>query len=175
LRVGEVLGMSVDRLALERRQVTIDQQLQRVGGEMVLTTPKAEKVRTIVVPNLVAVELRRHLRDHQAEGLIFRGARGAERLRRDQFYAAAWRPALTGAGLEPDRFTFHALRHFAASTLLAEGAPLTAVAGHLGDTVETVSRVYVHWLRDDRDVPAEVLDRVLAPAAEYQLSTLGRS
>ena len=29
--------------------------------------------------------------------------------------------------------------------------------------VETVSRVYAHWLRDDRDVPAAVLDRVLAP------------
>jgi hypothetical protein len=47
--------------------------------------------------------------------------------------------------------------------LLAEGAPITAVAGHLGDRVETVSRTYVHWLRDDRDVPAAVLDRVLAP------------
>ena len=32
----------------------------------------------------------------------------------------------------------------------------------LGDTVETVSRTYVHWLRDDRDVPAQVLDRLLA-------------
>jgi integrase len=166
LRVGEVLGMSADRLALDRRHVTVDQQLQRIGAEMVLTTPKAEKVRTIVVPNLVAVELRRHLRDYQAEGLIFRGARGAEMLRRDQFYDAAWKPALQGAGLEPGRFTFHALRHFAASSLLAEGAPLTAVAGHLGNVVETVSRVYVHWLRDDRDVPADVLDRVLAPSAE---------
>jgi hypothetical protein len=29
--------------------------------------------------------------------------------------------------------------------------------------VETVSWTYVHWLRDDRDVPADVLDRVLAP------------
>lgn len=58
------------------------------------------------------------------------------------------------------------LRHRYASTLLAEGAPLTAVAGHLGDTVDTVSRTYVHWLRDDRDVPAEVLDRMLAPVAE---------
>ena len=70
------------------------------------------------------------------------------------------------AGLPAGRFMFHALRHFCASTLLAEGAPLTAVAGHLGDTVETVSRTYVHWLRDDREVPAAVLDRVLAPAAD---------
>ena len=45
------------------------------------------------------------------------------------------------------------------------GAPLAAVAGHLGDTVETVSRISVHWLRDDREVPASVLDRVLAPVS----------
>jgi hypothetical protein len=38
------------------------------------------------------------------------------------------------------------------------------VAGHLGDVVDTMGRVYAHWLRDDRDVPADVLDRVLAPA-----------
>lgn len=164
LRVGEVLGMSDDRVDLATpTTVTIDRQLQRVGGRMVLTTPKAEKVRTIVVPGLVAVELRRHLRDHAGAELLFTGGRGAERLRRDQFYDSAWRPALKGAGLAEDRFVFHSLRHFCASSLLAEGAPITAVAGHLGDTVETVSRTYAHWLRDDREVPAEVLDRVLAP------------
>ena len=88
-------------------------------------------------------------------------------MRRDQFYASAWHPALVGAGLPVDRFVLHSLRHFCASTLLAEGAPLTAVAGHLGDTVETVSRVYV-WLRDDRDVPAAVLDRVLPPLSRVK-------
>jgi hypothetical protein len=87
---------------------------------------------------------------------------------RDQFYASGWRPALRGAGLAEDRFKFHACRHWCASTLLAGGAPITSVAGHLGDTVETVSRTYVHWLRDDRDVPAEVLDRVLAPPVAPQ-------
>lgn len=164
LRVGEVLGMAADRVDLKVRQVTVDQQLQRVAGELVLTTPKAEKKRTIVVPPLVVVELRRHLRDHhQGEGPLFRGERGAL-MRRDGFYDSAWKPALVASGLAPDRFVFHSLRHFCASTLLAEGAPLTAVAGHLGDTVETVSRTYVHWLRDDREVPAAVLERVLVPA-----------
>jgi integrase len=65
--------------------------------------------------------------------------------------------------LPTGRFVFHSCRHFCVSTLLADSAPTTAVAGHLGDTVETVMRTYVHWLRDDRDVPAAVLDRVLAP------------
>jgi len=77
------------------------------------------------------------------------------------------------AGLDERRFHFHSLRHFCASTSLAEGASLTAVAGHLGDTVAEVARTYVHWLRDDRDVPASVLDRVLAPEAEDILRTAG--
>ncbi len=68
---------------------------------------------------------------------------------------------MKGAGLDEDRYKFHSLRHFCASTLLADGAPITAVAGHLGDTVETISRTYLHWLRDDRHVPAIVLDRLL--------------
>lgn len=164
LRVGEVLGMTADRVELAQRRVTVDRQLQRVGNENVLTTPKSEKIRTITVPGLVAVELRRHLRN-RPKGFLFVGERTGEPMRRDQFYASAWRPALRGAELAEDRFVFHSLRHFCASMLLAEGVPITAVAGHLGDTVETVSRTYVHWLRDDRDVPAAVLDRVLAPDA----------
>jgi integrase len=166
LRVGEVLGLSLDRLELDARLVTVDRQLQRIGLELVLTTPKAEKARTIAVPSFVAVELRRHVRDHlpdDADGLLFTGGRGA-RFRRDQFYVSAWRPALSAAGLDPRGFVFHSLRHFAASSMLAEGAPITAVAGHLGDTVETVASTYAHWLRDDREVPAAVLDRVLALA-----------
>jgi integrase len=162
LRVGEVLGMTADRIMLDRRQVTVDRQMQRYGNRNVFTTPKGEKVRTIVMAPTIALELRRHLRDHAREGVLFRGVRTGEMMRRDQFYDSAWRPSLRAAGLAPDRFKFHALRHFCASMLLAEGAPITAVAGHLGDTVETVSRTYAHWLRDDRAVPADVLERVLA-------------
>ena len=45
--------------------------------------------------------------------------------------------------------------------MLAEGVNPMAVAGHLGDTFETSQRVYAHWLRDDRDVPADALERIL--------------
>jgi hypothetical protein len=108
---GEFLGMTADRIDLEARRVKVDRQMQRIGNENRLTTPKVEKVRTITVPGLVAVELRRHLRDHADEGILFRGLRGAPMLRRDQFYASGWRPALKKAGLAEDRFVFHACRH----------------------------------------------------------------
>ena len=52
--------------------------------------------------------------------------------------------------------------------MLAEGVPITAVAGHLGDTVATVTTTYAHWLRDDREVSASVLDRLLGPTVETE-------
>ena len=75
-------------------------------------------VRTITVPGLVAVELRRHLRDHAPEGILLRGLRGAPTLRRDQFYSSCWRLALRKAGFREDRLVFHACHHWCASTLL---------------------------------------------------------
>lgn len=164
------MAVSADRIDFDTHRLVVDRQLQRIKvatgvWENQFSLPKGEKPRTIALPQSVELELRRHLRDHQGGGLLFRGGRGAT-MRRDAFYDSAWKPALRAAGLSEDRFVFHSCRHFAASSMLAEGAPITAVAGHLGDTVETIQRVYAHWLRDDRDIPAEVLDRVLAPVSE---------
>jgi hypothetical protein len=46
-------------------------------------------------------------------------------------------------------------------------------AGHLGDTVETLSRTYAHWLRDDRDVPAAALSRMLRPTLTVVETVVG--
>jgi integrase len=112
----------------------------------------------------VAVELHRRLHEQPA-GWLFPGGCHDGQLHQERFYEPGWYPALASAGLGPDddaepgagRYTFHALRYFCASTLLADGTPIAAVAGQLGDTAETLSRTYAHWLRDDWDVPADVL------------------
>ena len=90
--------------------------------------------------------------ERQGSGLVFRGRLGEAR-QRFVFYTSVWRPALVGAGLDERAYKFHSLRHWCASSMLAEGAPITAVAGHLGDTIETLSRTYAHCMRDDRAVP----------------------
>jgi integrase len=158
LRIGEVLGLSWDRVDLSTRQVTIDRQTDG----WTIATPKNERTRTITVPELVATELRRHRRDHASDRWLFPGGGIEGTMHRATFYKSAWQPALRDAGLA-GRFNFHSLRHWAASSLLAAGVPLPAVAGQLGDVVETITKVYSHWLRDDRQVPAAVLDRLLAP------------
>lgn len=192
LRIGETLGMRVDRLALDDCRVTIDvQAVDRPGKGTLLTTTKTEKSRTITVPQLVAVELRRHLRD--GHGGMWTDEDGREHhmlfLRPDghlwshhRFYDAAWRPALAdavgrcdeckakgrrvpsirkGCACQPLRYKYHALRHWCASSMLAEGVALPIVAGHIGDHQHTIIRVYAHWLRDDKSVPGAVLDRIL--------------
>lgn len=167
LRVGEVLGVTAGQVLEGARAVLVDRQLQRSNtGEVEHTTPKAEKVRTVQLPSAVTLELRRHLEHHQGAGILFRGGRSnGEGMRKDAFYTQAWRPALVGAGLEPRRFRFHSLRHWCASSMLAEGLPVTAVAAHIGDTVETLMSVYAHWLRDADTVPVAVLDRLLSGSA----------
>jgi integrase len=164
LRIGEVLGMTADRLDVDRCLVTVDRQVQSLAGVWQLTGPKRKKVRTIEVPAIVVTELRRHLRDHQGAGLLFRTPRSGQTMRRDQFYVSAWRPALVGAGLEPRRYVFHSLRHWCASSGLTKRSSIE-VAGYLGDTVETIHRTYAHWLRDDRAGMARALDEVLAEGA----------
>jgi integrase len=42
---------------------------------------------------------------------------------------------------------FHTLRHTHASRLLTAGADPAEVARRLGDRIETVMRVYAHWIK----------------------------
>jgi len=168
--------MSADRLDLDERLVTVNRQLARVHNLVVLTTPKCEKPRSIEVAAPVAFELRRHVRDHcdldrrfDGAALLFQGRKGTRPcVGPSEFYKQAWQPALVAAGFERDRFKFHSLRHYCASSLLAGGADVATVAGYIGDTVETVSRIYVHWTRDNQAVPASILDRLLAPSADAE-------
>ena len=122
---------------------------------------KGEKPRTIRSPQAVMLELQRHPRDLRGGGLLFCTPRTGLAFHRHEFYARGWYPALASAGLAVDRYKFHALPHFCASSMLAAGVNPVAVAGHLGDTLETLYRVYAHWLRDDRDVSADALNRLL--------------
>jgi integrase len=161
LRVSEVLGVHVEQYDHASGVLTIDRQLQRIDGVDSFKLPKRDKVRSIVLPDWARADLEQAI-ERQGSGLVFRGRLGEPR-RRDVFYSSVWRPALVAAGLDERAYKFHSLRHWCASSMLAEGVPVTAVAGHLGDTIETLGRTYAHWLRDDREVPAAALSRMLRP------------
>ena len=160
LRVGEILGLRRQDVNLFAGTVTVAQQQQRRG----YVAPKTWRgVRTIEVPELVSVELRRALRDNPPADLpILVGARGGT-IGRDGWYEQAWRPALEGAGLDRKRYKFHSTRHYAVSSMLGAGVPLPEVAAYIGDHIETVTRVYAHFLDDAPRTAKAALDRALGP------------
>jgi integrase len=65
-----------------------------------------------------------------------------------------WRPGYVGlafrrarAGVPGANVRFHDLRHYVATTMLADGEPLIDVAAQLGhSTPATTARVYAHYL-----------------------------
>ena len=180
LRIGEVAGVTLDRLDLEAGRLVVDRQLQRQDGQTVFETLKTEEPRTIDLPGWAVDRLRTHLDEHGpfyslhghpvTEPLLFRGARGSG-LHRKVVYKSAWKPALRTAGLPEGRYRFHSLRHWCASSMLSHPlGSLPAVAAHLGDTVETVTRTYVHWLRDQDGHAGSLLDDMLPTGTEKALN-----
>ena len=59
---------------------------------------------------------------------------------------------LVAAGLERDRYVFHSARHFAVSSMLAQGVSPVKVAAYVGDAPETILSTYTHFLRDSPSI-----------------------
>ena len=113
-------------------------------------------------------ELRRAIKTAEAADVpMFTGARGGG-LRRDAFYAAAWRPALKAAGLGERRYKFHSARHFAVSNMLGRGVSIVEVAAYVGDSAETIMSTYAHFLRDSPSMAKSALDLALSPTTVDQ-------
>ena len=168
-------------------KLVVDRQLQRQGGETVLTTLKNEKPRTIDLSSWAVDRLRTHLDEQgpffplhgypETELLLFRGARDSAlhkrvvSLHKRVVYRSAWQPALRAAGLPEDRYKFHSLRHWCASFMLSHPlGSLPGVAAHIGDEVETVTRTYVHWLRDQDGHAGSLLDDIPSTGTEKALN-----
>lgn len=164
LRQGECFGLTVDRVDFLRRQVRVDRQLVDVrDGEPVFGPPKsAAGFRTVPLPTIVTVELAAHLAAWPVVrgGLIFTNTLGRP-LRRNTF-GEVWHRAAEPAGL-PLGATFHDLRHFYASLLIAHGCSVKSVQHRLGhqSAMETLD-TYSHLWPDSDGETREAVDGALA-------------
>ena len=59
-----------------------------------------------------------------------------------------------------DWVTYHDLRHFYATTMLSAGLPANAVAELMGHTVETLMRVYAHFMPEDSLRAKSIMDEI---------------
>lgn len=163
LRLGECLGLTVDRVDFLRRTVRIDRQLANTTKGGGFGTPKTGAgVRTIPVPQVVVEMLAAHLAEFPAgeHGLMFTDRRGGPVTRSS--WSDAYRAACASVGID-GRTRTHDLRHVAASALIAAGLPVTAVQHALGHSTpaETLT-VYAHFFPTDEERTREAIERVAA-------------
>lgn len=168
LRQSEAAGLTVDRVDFLRRSVRVDRQWQQASGGQRgrFATPKTDSsARTIPAAPEVLDVLAAHIATYGPGGsdgfLVHRHGAPVD--------AARWgyyvRRARQAAGLD-DRLSFHDLRHFFASALIASGCSVKAVQNALGHkSAKLTLDVYSHLWPGDEDRIRQAVTAVFSPAA----------
>ncbi len=183
LRLGELLALTVADVDLPGRRINVRATLTEVNGR----TPRLQReepksragIRQVPIVEALAVRLEAHLDalGPTEGGAVFASPVGTW-MSKSNFYRDAWRPTRTAAGRED--FTFHDLRHTAASLLLAhsgaELAELKFVLGHsqIAHTVDLYGHLVpgrLEGLRATFDAAVTAAQRppAAAPAAPTRL------
>lgn len=190
-RRSEALGLTVDRVDWLRRAIRIDRQLVGgtvATGPIFGPLKTPSSYRTLPVSDLLLQQLAAHIEQHGTgpAGLIFTSQAGGP-VPHGRF-TPVWRDALikrwmrdtgratTDAGhiRELDRvaylaahpdgsdWTFHDLRHFYASTLIADGQSVKVVQARLGHkTAKETLDTYGHLWPADEARTRSAVDRML--------------
>lgn len=133
LRLGEMLALEWGDIDLDARRIHVQRQ-RHINGSV--TLPKGRKKRYVDISEpafqilsgmqpVTAVVFPGHRAGHIGRHTVYKWAHDA----RDGFHP-------------------HIFRHTFGSWLIYAGAPLTYVAAQMGDTIETLTRVYAHDLQD---------------------------
>ena len=169
LRLGEALGLRWPNVDLEGGQLHVREQLQRLDQRWQFVAPKSEESRrTILLSATTIDQLRAHRTRQKAARLkagaawtdlqlVFTTRHGqplAQRNVRRAFDALLARTGLPA--MSP-----HALRHSAATLLLAQGVPERVVQRILGHSDARMTARYTHVLEELQHDAATRMDRLL--------------
>lgn len=154
MREGELFALTPGDFDLAAGTVRVTKSLDRQKGKWVINPTKSRSgVRTITLPSFAVESVKRHPTAVKP-GAVFTSRSGGY-LVRSNFVRRDWTGLLTRAKVRYRKF--HTLRHTHASRLLADGVDPAEVARRLGDRIETVMRVYAHWIPTaNRDTAARV-------------------
>lgn len=140
LRLGEMVELRWSDIDLDAARMTVARQ-KRIDGTVV--PPKGGKVRSIDICKPALVELKELHKTARAD-TVFPGQHGGNIARCS---INRW-CAESGATAGIDGFHTHLFRHTFGSWLIQAGAPLTYIAAQMGDTLEVVTRTYLHDLEE---------------------------
>jgi integrase len=157
LRQGELLGLTIDRVDFMRGWVHVDRQLPTVHSKALGHAPLKTRAsyRSVPLAKSIGFIFAAHLQQFPVaeNGLVFTDE-GNPWARRK--ITTNWRRAADRAGLPKE--TFHATRHFYASTLIQYGESVVVVQKRLGHASATETlNTYAHlWPNSEKGTNAAV-------------------
>ncbi|MEV6225355.1 site-specific integrase [Nocardia fluminea] len=181
LRQGEILGFSPDDVDNAKGEIRIERQIKTVNGVMMFALPKGGKTRTVPVADSLLSALGEHGSEFPAVPItlpwgkpngelvtvrvLITGESG-RMYTGDLFTKVVWQAAFRNAGIEHRGRVdgMHALRHFFASTLLANGCSIKELAEFLGhNDAGFTLRTYTHLVPSSYARARRAIDRVFRP------------
>ena len=175
---GEILGVSVDDFDEDEMVLRLVRQIRIVDRTLVFAPPKGGKTRTVPVSASVWAEVLEHERRFPSVAvalpwlepggkavtvrLLVTGEDG-RLYSGDLFSKVVWQGAFRTAELdyEKRRDGMHALRHFYASVLLAQGVSIKELADYLGHSDPGFTlRTYTHLVPSSHERARFAIDGV---------------
>lgn len=185
MRQGEILGVSIDDFDEEEMVLNLTRQLRIIGRTLVFAPPKRGKTRVVPVSASVLAEIQEHERRFPSAAItlpwqkpdgekvtvrLLVTGEGGQLYSGDHFNKQVWLPAFSKADLEYRKRTdgMHALRHFYASVLLAQGVSIKELADYLGHSDPGFTlRTYTHLVPSSHERARTAIDSVFGrPVAD---------
>jgi integrase len=160
LRWGEAVGLRVKDLNALRRRLSVRENAVRVGGIIIVGTPKTHASRSVPFPDLLTFHRAKSAESKSPDQLLFGG--GTTHLATPSAHDGWFVAAVTKAqAIDPSfpRVTPHDLRHTAASLAISAGANVKAVQRMLGHASASMTLdTYADLFDDDLDGVAVALN-----------------
>lgn len=162
LRQGEILGVSLDDTDENGTTLHVQRQIRVVDRTLVFALPKGGRKRRVPLSSGVLADTHAHERAFPSTEVTLPWGQpggkpvtirllvtgdGGRLYTGDLFHKIVWQGAFRSAGLEYRKRAdgMHALRHFYASTLLAQGVSVKELAEYLGHSDPGFTlRTYTH-------------------------------
>jgi integrase len=165
LRWGEMAGLRVSRIDLDRRRIDVVEAVSEPRGVVVWGTPKNHGRRSVPFPEFLLPMIEARRVGKSPSDVLFLGQDGGV-LRAGNFRNRVFNRAVARA-MEADptfpRVTMHDLRHTAASLAVSAGANVKAVQRMLGHASAAMTLdVYADLFDDDLDAVAVALNQSAA-------------
>lgn len=156
IRWGELAGLRVECVDLDKRRLRISASVSEVGGKLEWSDTKNHTARAVAFPSSLVKPLRAQMEEKSPDALVF-PSRSGEPIRNPAWSKRVFKPAVELAQLAP--LTPHDLRDTYASLAIQAGASVKDVQRQLGHSSAAMTLdVYAGLFEDGLDAVADALD-----------------